>query len=175
MHDAARTANLLGAVALAVTDRALTGATRGAGMSSSAAAALIVLKTAPGLGVTELGRRVGLTQSAAARMVDSLEADRLVERRPGAGRVVTVTLTAGGRRVARQLLDARGAPLAGVVAALDEDEQAALAQLLGKLLTRLYQESGDADRLCRLCDRASCVKGAVCPVGQAERDAREGG
>lgn len=183
MHDARtnptnptnRTANLLGATALAVTDLALTGVTRAAGLSGSGAAALVVLTAAPGLSVTELGRRVGLSQPAAARMVDSLEARELVERRPGPGRWVSVSLTGSGERTSRELLAARGAPLADLLGVLDDAEREALDGLLGKLLTRLYAEVGSADLLCRLCDRGSCVQGAVCPVGAAERCAGEQG
>src|SRR4051812_50133097 len=72
MHARSRTTNLLGATALAVNDLALAGAARTAGVSASGAAALVGLSTAPEGGVTELGRRVGPSQSAAARMVDSL-------------------------------------------------------------------------------------------------------
>ncbi|MEU8351904.1 MarR family transcriptional regulator, partial [Streptomyces sp. NPDC048845] len=93
MHDAARTANLLGATTLALSDLALAGAARDAGVSASGAAALVSLSSAPGLGVTELGRRIGLSQSAAARMVDALVANGLVERSPTAGRQVSVALT----------------------------------------------------------------------------------
>lgn len=171
MHDANRTANLLGATALAVTDLALAGATKAAGTSASGSAALVVLSASPGLSVTELGRRVGLSQPAAARMVDSLEAGGLVERRPGPGRWVSVKPTAAGKRAARAMLAARGTPLNQIVDVLDETERKSLDELLAKLLTRLYAEVGNADRLCRLCDRAGCVHdGAVCPVGQAERD-----
>jgi MarR family transcriptional repressor of emrRAB len=172
MHDPARTANLLGVTALTVHDVALTGATRAAGVSASGAAALVVLSGAPELGVTELGRRVGLTQSAAARMVDSLAAAGLVERHPRPGRSVAVTPTPAGRRAAGELLAARGARLTELVGTLDEHEQETLAVLLGKLLTSLYDQVGDADLVCRLCDRTSCTTGAVCPVGQAERDRR---
>ncbi|WP_314174235.1 MarR family winged helix-turn-helix transcriptional regulator [Streptomyces winkii] len=171
MHDANRTANLLGATALAVTDMALTGATKAAGTSASGASALVVLSASPGLSVTELGRRVGLSQPAAARMVDSLEAGGLVTRRQGPGRWVSVKPTAAGTRTARTMLAARGTPLNAVVDVLDEPERETLDGLLSKLLTRLYGEVGNADLLCRLCDRAGCVRdGAVCPVGQAERD-----
>ncbi|SCK36295.1 MarR family winged helix-turn-helix transcriptional regulator [Streptomyces sp. WMMB 322] len=171
MHDSNRTANLLGATALAVTDLALTGATKAAGTSASGSAALVVLSASPGLSVTELGRRVGLSQPAAARMVDSLEAGGLVERRPGPGRWVSVTPTAAGTRTARTMLAARGTPLNQIVDVLDEAERERLDALLAKLLTRLYAEVGNADLLCRLCDREGCVHdGAVCPVGQAERD-----
>lgn len=171
MHDADRTANLLGATALAVTDLALSGATGAAGTSASGAAALVVLSAAPGLSVTELGRRVGLSQPAAARMVDSLESGGLVERRAGPGRWVSVQPTQAGLRTARTVLAARGAPLTGVVDVLEEDERRALDGLLAKLLTRLHGEVGNAERLCRLCDRAGCVRdAAVCPVGQAQRE-----
>ena len=61
--------------------------------------------------------------------------------------------------------------LAGVLDVLDDDERETFTDLLAKLLARLYAEIGDADVMCRLCDRRCCVAGAVCPVGQAERDA----
>lgn len=169
MHETNRTANLLGATALAVTDLTLATTTQSAGVSSSGAAALVLLSATPDLSVTELGRRVGLSQSAAARMVDSLEADGLVERRPSIGRWVSVRPTATGKRTARRLLEARGAPLNDVVDALDETDQQALAGLLTKLLTRIYEDVGNSQLICRLCDRDSCTTDATCPVGEAEK------
>jgi MarR family transcriptional repressor of emrRAB len=77
----------------------------------------VVLSAFQPLSVTDLGRRVDLTQFAAARMVDSLEADGLVERRPSRGRWVSVRLTRAGRQAARCVLAARAAPLTEVVAA----------------------------------------------------------
>jgi MarR family transcriptional repressor of emrRAB len=175
MHDVARTANLLGAAALAVTDLMVSGATAAAGVSASGAAALVVLSstpdTTPGLSVTELGRRVGLSQSAAARMVDSLVAADLVRRQGTAGRTVSVRLTARGARTATHLLAARGAPLAELVAALDDRDRAALERVLANLLTRLYASVGSTELVCRLCDRAACTTGATCPVGEAGRRA----
>lgn len=171
MHDTQRTANLLGAAALALSEKVLTGVGRETGVSTSGAAALVVLSASTGLGVTEVGRRVGLSQPAAARMLDSLESAGLVERRPGAGRSVPVALTAAGRRTVQQLLAARQAPLAEAVEALSERDREELARLLGTLLTHLYSDVRNAELICRLCDRACCVRDAVCPVGQAERDA----
>lgn len=172
MHDSDRTANLLGATALALTDLTLAGATQAAGVSASGAAALVIVSATPGLSVTELGRRVGLSQSAAARMVDSLEADGLVERRPSplVRRWVTVQPTSAGRRATRQLLAARGSPLTDLVNTLGTDDQEALARLLTKLLTGLYEQVGNAQYICRLCDRGSCTAGSTCPVGAAERE-----
>lgn len=173
MHDELRTANLLGAASLALSDLLLAGATAAAGTSSSGAAALVVLSTAPGLSVTELGRRVGLSQSAAARMVDGLEKQELVRREATWGRWVAIHPTSTGLEAARSLLTSRGDALRSAVRHLDEDEQAQLDALLGKLLTGLYRRPGDAERLCRLCDRCACVRDdATCPVGRADRDHR---
>jgi DNA-binding MarR family transcriptional regulator len=141
-----------------------------AGVSVSGAAALVVLAHAPGLSVTELGRRVGLSQPATARMVTSLEAAGLARRDPGAGRTVPVALTAAGERAVREVLTARAAGTEQVLAGLDEGERRVLTRLLERLLTQLYTEVGSAEVLCRLCDRVRCTHDAVCPIGQAERD-----
>jgi len=55
MIGTTRTANLLGATALAVTDLSLGDATLAAAVSASGGAALVVLSAAPGLSVTEVG------------------------------------------------------------------------------------------------------------------------
>ena len=57
---------------------------------------------------------------------------------------MSVTPTAAGARTARELLAARAAPLSDVVGVLDERDRKKLADLLAKLLTRLYGEVGDA-------------------------------
>ncbi|MDI9973785.1 MarR family winged helix-turn-helix transcriptional regulator [Rhodococcus sp. IEGM 1307] len=168
MHGS-RTANLLGAAALAVSDLVLTRVTRVSQVSPSGAAALVVLSATPDLSVTELGRRVGLTQSAAARMVESLEGKNLAQRKRGAGRERAVALTSEGQRAARAALGARGDGLASLLAALDDEEREALAGVLDKLLARIYQDVRDSELLCRLCDRRACTTDAVCPVGNAER------
>lgn len=172
MHDD-RLTNLLGAAALALTDRMVASATTAEGVSQSGAAALAVLSQAPGLSVTELGRQVGLSQPAAARMVDALEVSGLVERRRDSGRAVSVRPTRAGRRAAGRVLAARSQALSEVAAGLDEDDRRALTDVLEKLLARLYLHVGSADLLCRLCDRAVCTADATCPVGAAERADRE--
>jgi MarR family transcriptional repressor of emrRAB len=144
------------------------GAKSVSGTSSSGAAALVVLLEENRLSVTELGRRVGLTQSAAARMVDGLEQRGLVTRRPTGSRWVSVDLTAAGRRAATQLLDSRTAELAGLVARLSLADQRTLATILEKLLTGIQHGLGNSERICRLCDRGTCLRAnASCPVGQA--------
>ncbi|MCE3552569.1 MarR family transcriptional regulator [Pseudonocardia sp. RS11V-5] len=169
MHES-RLGNLLGAAALALSDLMLARVRELAGVSVSGAAALVVLAHEPGLSVTELGRRVGLSQPATARMVMSLEAADLARRGPGEGRTVPVALTAAGERTVREVLTGRAAGTEQILAGLGEDDRRILTRLLEGLLVQLYGEVGSADVLCRLCDRARCTDGAVCPVGQAERD-----
>lgn len=171
MHDLHRTANLLGAASLALTDLALSDATHARRLSTSSSAAMVSLHANPGLSVSELGRRVGLSQPAACRMVDSLEADGLVQRVQSSinRRWTTVQPTPEGDELTLQLLEGHNAPLAAIVEKLDDSDQQTLTGLLEKILTHLYNEVGEAQRICRLCDRDSCAQSAPCPVGQAER------
>ena len=73
MHINARTANLLGAAALSLTDLMLAGATATAEVSTSGAAALVVLSAVPSLTVTELAAQVGLSVSPCHRRLRALE------------------------------------------------------------------------------------------------------
>ena len=175
MHES-RTANLLGAAALAIGDRLLRQAAAAADTSTSGAAALITLANSPGLGVTELGARIGLSQPAAARMIDGLSAAGLVERRPGSnGRSVAIWPTRRGRTAAHRALRAREEQLAQAVDRLAPDEQAALMRALENMLYGLFDRPGSQHVLCRMCDRGACQGGGLpCPVGQASRD-REAG
>ncbi|WIV62111.1 MarR family winged helix-turn-helix transcriptional regulator [Amycolatopsis nalaikhensis] len=139
-----------------------------AGVSLSGTSALVVLTEFPGLGGTELGQRIGLSQPACARMLDQLEARGLVRRQAKQGRAVAVVLTRSGRAAAARALDARQKVLVAALRAVDD--HAALETALEQLLPGLHAEVRSGDLMCRLCDRACCVADAqLCPVGQAER------
>lgn len=173
MHNIARTANLLGAAAVTSADRVRAAAVDAAGTSSSGAAALVTLHAYPGLGVTALGRRIGLSQPAAARMVDALVERELVERRRESARSVGVWLTRRGRAAAGRVLKARGRALTELVEGLEPRQQEALRAALEALLPAVYDHARSEHVVCRLCDRGACVAGgAVCPVGQAARSNR---
>lgn len=177
MHD--RAANLLGATALNVADLALGEIRQVTSTGDSASAALVTLADSPDLAVTQLGQRIGLSQPAAARMVDALVRRGLVERRPGAGRAVAVRLTRSGRQAVARLLEARGGVLGALVEELDPEEQVVLAGMLEKILHAVHgrvEQAGQTPHdllgvvLCRLCDRAACREdGAPCPVTQAQQ------
>lgn len=169
MKDDDRTANLLGALALALTDRMTEGFAAEDGSGPSRAAALLTLAGFPGMSIEGLRRALGLTHSGTVRLVDGLAAERLVERKVGAdARARVLALTPAGRRVAAELARRRRHPLAALLQRLDARDRRALARMSERLLEDLTQGLDSADRICRLCEVACCPQ-ARCPV---ERRAR---
>lgn len=167
-----RTANLLGALSLAVSDRmaaAVAGTAEHSETAASAISALDQFLHRPS--VDRLSQVVGLSQSGGVRLVDRLQREGLVERSPGGdGRTAAVSLTARGRRAARQLTKARIGLLREVVATLAPAEQDVLADLVGRMLVGLMREPGATRWTCRLCDLGACGRAeGHCPL---EREAR---
>jgi DNA-binding MarR family transcriptional regulator len=167
------TGNLLGALALAVSDRTAEAAGGAAGQSPSAAAALSALyhflDDPP---VDRLRQVLGLTASGTVRLIDRLQESGFVTRGPGRdGRSVSVRLTPAGRRAAKRVSAARGAVLADALAALDPSERDALDRLLSRVLVGLIRGPGATRWMCRLCDTAACGRDAgLCPVANAARE-----
>jgi MarR family transcriptional repressor of emrRAB len=165
-----RTANLLGSLSLAVADRMRAATEAAAGHGGSGPAALAALSTyLEGEPIDALGRSLGLTHSAAVRLVDRLEDSGLVARRRGLdGRSVSVVMTARGRRAGREILDARQRAIDEVLESLSASERRALAGFCEKLLGGLTASRADAGRICRLCDPDACGHyDGRCPVTQA--------
>ena len=171
-----RTANLLGAVALALRDRMVEAISDRPGHSESAAAALSALDqflVRPS--IDRLSQVVWLSQSGAVRLVDQLEDDGLVRRSPGAdGRTTAVSLTPAGRRAARRVERSRLQLLDATLQPLSAAEREALAALLARLLADMMREPGATRWMCRLCDLSACGRAAGdCPV-EREAQARYG-
>ena len=163
------TANLLGALALVVTDR-MADTVAEVGPSESAAAALSALHQfldAPT--IDRLRQVLGLTHSGTVRLVDKLERDGHVRRRPGAdARSTALALTASGRRLAARIIAARGQVLAGAVAELPATDRRALDRLLGELLVGMMRGPGATRWMCRMCDLDACGRAdGRCPVAHA--------
>jgi MarR family transcriptional regulator, negative regulator of the multidrug operon emrRAB len=172
----ARQANLLGAVSLAVSDRVRATAEQAAGQGGSAPAALISLAGyLEGGPIDSLRGPLGLTHSAAVRVVDRLVAAGLVRRREGADRrSVAVALTPAGRDAAERAARARAEAVEAALAALDPAERAELARLNEKVLATLTDGRVTAGHICRLCDADACghYEGR-CPVTRAADAAEE--
>jgi DNA-binding MarR family transcriptional regulator len=168
----ARLANLLGALSLALSDRMLEAPAGTAGLSGTAMAALSALdQFLERPTVDQLSRVVGLTQSGGVRLVDRLEGAGLVRRDPGPDRrTALITLTPSGQRAARAVATARLQMLGTALAPLSEDEEEALAPLIGRLLVGLMREPGATRWICRMCDLSACGRpDGHCPIEQETR------
>lgn len=173
--DLATTANLLGALTVALGDELVAGIRRGSRRGESAAAALLSIGTRPGTSVGALGRVIGKEQSTAVRIVDRLEEAGLVTRGAASddARRVELRLTAKGRREYRSILDARQEVLARALDGLDGEDRLQLHALLDRLLTSLASTRERARNICRLCDHRVC-RGDACPVGRRFEEVRGG-
>lgn len=164
-----RAANLLGALALAVSDGTREATEQQAdGLARSEPAALVTLAHYPSQSVGDLGRTLGLTHSGAVRLADRLEGGGLVCRTSaGSGRMLALRLTESGRAAALRVLARRRAAVEQLVSVLEPGEAAALERLAGRLLAAITTDRASAHRLCRLCDEPLCGAGPGCPVDQA--------
>jgi MarR family transcriptional regulator, negative regulator of the multidrug operon emrRAB len=154
-----RVANMLGGLAVAIGDRIAAG---------SREAALVALDSHPGGTVRHLSRALGRSHSATVRLLDGLERDRLVRRRPGDdARTIRLELTARGRAAAAQVRAARTRTLDGLVDALPDREVARLEPLIERLLAASAVDADSRWRTCRLCEEPRCETGNTCPVDAA--------
>jgi len=162
-------ANLLGALALIVTDR-VGEAMATAGQSTTAAAALSALYHFLDRPTLDRLRQVlGLTPSGAVRLVDRLADAGLVRRGPGEdGRSRSVVLTAAGRRAAARLSAARAAALREPLTELSTVERETLHALLSRLMAGIVRDKEGGAWICRLCDVGACGRAAGrCPAANA--------
>jgi len=183
----ARLTNLLGAWALAVSDRVTAAAAVAAGRGGQAPAAIVALdQFAEGGTIEQLRDVLGLTHSATVRLVDGLVSDGHVARRHRAGdrRSVALRLTPAGRAAARRIARARATavaePLAGLTAAERVSLTALAERLTGDLAAlrveqRAVGEPPAGGWLCRLCDFDACGRPeGRCPAAVRARDAVAG-
>jgi DNA-binding MarR family transcriptional regulator len=165
-------ANLVGSLALAISDRAGAAMADAGGVSQSAATALSALHHFLDRPSIDLLRQVlGLTSSGTVRLVDSLVKAGYVRRRPGTdARSTAITLTAAGRAAAKRVVAARAAVLTEALAPLSAPERATLDTLVGKILVGLMRPPGAIGWNCRQCDTGVCRSvGEGCPVGNVAR------
>lgn len=152
-----RLENLLGALAVGVGDELRTATESAAGHGAAAPAALSTLVDRPGQSIESLRRTLALSHSATVRLVDRLEADALVMRRPALdGREVGLVLTAKGRRRAMRVHQQRRGVLARAVAGLATHERRELEGLLERLVRTQVLERADPRPICRLCEMTVC-------------------
>lgn len=157
-----RTANLLGAVALAVVDRIEAAARHILKHVGETPAAVVVIGYGPGLSNDKLRRILQLSHPGTVRLVDRLVSDGLVERREGRNkREVALYLTESGMAARGELMRGRLAAVRSLIEPLDPAEQGALAALLHRTLAALETTEMERYTLCRLCDDRVCTD---CPL-----------
>jgi len=151
-----RLENLLGALSITVADR-LTAVARQAGLSTTDQAALVTLLSYPDRSVSWLGDVLSLTSSGATRLVDRLVGAGWVVRSPGTDtRQRRLRLTDAGESIAKEVVQARDAVLADVVAPLDARSRGQLERALERMVGASTSDLVPAHRTCRLCDRSAC-------------------
>ena len=157
-----RTTNLLGALALAITDLISSEMRDALNRTGEAAPAIVVLGYAPGLSVETLRQVLELSHPGTVRLIDRLEQDGLAERRRGTdGRAVALHLTPKGLKLRTRLLDRRLNVLETALDGLTADERLAFGGLLAKVLKNLPQTEIEKHRTCRLCTVRLCQD---CPI-----------
>ncbi len=165
----AHTANVLAALALAVTDRAGSTIKDALDLPASDSIALSALHhVVPTPSVEQLRRVLGLTHSGTVRLVDRLVAAGMVTHGPGPDRrTTTVTLTDAGHRAALEVSRARHAAVGPALAELDDREVAELDRLAGRLLVAMMRGPEATRWICRMCDTAACGRyDDRCPIGR---------
>ncbi len=163
-NEAARTGNLLGAAALAISGAVGAALSAQQGRSEAANAALAILLQWPPRSIGHLARVLQRSHSATVRLIEELEAEKLVAKNAGTDRrAVVATLTAEGRREARRVIGARAAALANLTGRLAAEDRRDLARLLEKILPLLTPDRDACDHICRLCELAACPQDR-CPV-----------
>jgi DNA-binding MarR family transcriptional regulator len=162
-----RDANLLGALALAVTDELQQAAASAADLTSTQAGALNILAQSPGRTIRELSDVLELSHPGTVRLIDRLQDDGLVERRSGTdARSVALHVTPAGRRVWNRQRHAREARLEEIVSGLPRASRAAFRSTAELVLAALSTDELRAETICRLCDQSQCPQHR-CPVAAA--------
>jgi DNA-binding MarR family transcriptional regulator len=172
MTSDGRTANLLGALALALADRAGAAVSADAALAGSDAAALVTLRNyAEDEPLALLRRALALSQPGVVRLADRLQARGLVERHRSErdGRAVGLRLTPAGRSAADAALAARGGAIAAALDTLDAGQRRALAPMLERMLGAATTDATASLVICRMCDPDVCGHPGRCPVTQAAR------
>lgn len=166
-----RTANLLGALALAMTDEFYSAIRKQARGGPSEAAALVEIATWPDETIDSLARTLRLSAAGTTRLVDRLVQEGLVRRdiSDADRRARTLSATEAGHTRAATILAARGEVLDRALSPLESQDLNALEQLLEHMLAALTSDRETCDHTCRLCDLRSCPLD-ICPVEQAARE-----
>jgi DNA-binding MarR family transcriptional regulator len=164
-----RDSNLLGALGVALYDAMGAAIADASELAVGDAASLNAVGQSPGCSVSAVATVTGLSHAGAVRVVDRLERMGLVRRGPGVdGRTVGLHLSAAGGRRWRRQTAARAELLDRLFASIDPSVRLHVRTAVETMLAELTVDTEQGERLCRLCDEASCPQDE-CPVTIAAR------
>jgi DNA-binding MarR family transcriptional regulator len=167
-------ANVLGALALVLTDEMgrHVAVAAGAGSVTDAATLSALAQFLDGANLDRVHQVLGVTPSGAVRLVDRLQAAGLVERTRGTDRRSrAVRLTDEGRARARAVGGARATYLLEVLGAVTTGEVDMLRTLLGKVMAGAVRHKDGGAWTCRLCDLVACRRSeGECPAYTAAQE-----
>ena len=159
----AATANVLGALALAIADQLDATVSPASGGDSATAALSALDQFLEKPNVTRMRDVLGLTHSGTVRLLERLAAAGLVTRGSGPDkRTRSVQLTTRGRRAARSAADQRAAYLEAVLDGLTPSETQTLHDLLSTLMSQVVNIKDGGAWICRRCNLRACGR----PEGQ---------
>ncbi|QUS56348.1 MarR family winged helix-turn-helix transcriptional regulator [Pseudovibrio brasiliensis] len=115
-------------------------------LSTSAVAALLIMRRSPAISIGTVAKEVRLSHSATVRLIDRLEKDWLVRRLRRRGREVMVELTVRGKRKAVEVAEARRKAAHALLGDIDESQLDNLSSLLKFILNDV--ESSACTRFC---------------------------
>lgn len=165
-RDMERTANILGALAVALSGRITSETSAISGVSPSAVSALIQIHFYPGICIEQIRSQIWVSHSATVRVIDSLEDAGFVERRrvnEQDGRVMSLFMTDRGASVVTDVLNRRNSITRAMVASFPPHEQPLLGRVVCGLISSLVQPGPEQEYVCRFCDLSACPQDR-CPM-----------
>jgi len=160
--DRQRDATIIGAAALAITDRAAVPETTDELSTSTVAALSSLHHFLDDATVDDLRRVLGLSHSGAVRLVDRLADAGLARRGPGRDlRSRSVALTKRGTELAVEITNARLEAIDRLTVGLTSGERRTLVGLLGRVLANVVTtKDGERGRVgCAACPPAAASAG----------------
>ncbi|MBP1888284.1 MarR family winged helix-turn-helix transcriptional regulator [Sinorhizobium mexicanum] len=158
-----RLVNLLGVLAVGVTDRMRSAVAEAMPEGGETVPSLIVIGHAPMMSIDQLSRILRLTHGGAVRLVDRLVERNLVDKQPSAidRRIMTLTLTPSGLQLREELLALRRDALAALLERVSPDDLAPLGRIAAIIVASLPENALSALTTCRYCDDRICID---CPM-----------
>ncbi len=149
--------NLIGATAIAISDSIQNAAKETTGNTASFPAALVIVERYPTITVDLLAQYLQLSQSGAARLVERLVNQNLVERHQGNDhRFVHLQLTSDGKAMVEKIQQAKAEAVSKLLKPLNKEEQQLLLSFLSKMAWEYRNTEVLEEFICRFCDIHKC-------------------